>query len=224
MLLRPLDNGVQSTVAADPAEGAPHDPGDFGRDKHAVATAGNRLDASPRGTLLRVSPARFDATVECAGTPALPCPSDLARGVSLASASAERYVDKAMSVLADASKAMEITIDVDRDMHVNPAARLGVDTAALDVIANALPGYSVEDRMRLVKVVEAQRVESRGALPCSPGRSATTPQAFPRSLPSHWRTPQQTVYTTPYSAVMQRFASRRLTVFTRGGRPLPAYT
>jgi len=73
VLLRPLDNGVQSTVAADPAEGAPHDPGDFGRDEHAVATAGNRLDASPRGTLLRVSPARFDATVECAGTPALPC-------------------------------------------------------------------------------------------------------------------------------------------------------
>ena len=44
MLLRPLDDGVQPQVAADPAEGVLHDPGDFGGDEHAVATAGDRLD------------------------------------------------------------------------------------------------------------------------------------------------------------------------------------
>lgn len=172
------------------------------------------MRSSPRSCLSKASSKRFVATVERAGTPALPCPSDLARGVSLASASAKHYADKAMAVLADASKAMEITLDVDRDMHVNPAACLGVDTAAFDVMANALPGYSFKDRMRLVEVVEARRLESRGALPCSPGRSATTPQAFPRSPPSHWRTSRRTVYTKPCSAVMQRSASRWLIVFT----------
>lgn len=79
-----------------------------------------------------------------------PCPSAPARGVLLASASAEHHVDTATAVPADASKAMEITGNVARDLHVNPAAGLGVDTAALDTIANALPGYSAEDRMRLV--------------------------------------------------------------------------
>lgn len=44
MLLRPLDDGVQSTEAADPAEGALHHPGDFGGDDHPVAAAGNRPD------------------------------------------------------------------------------------------------------------------------------------------------------------------------------------
>jgi len=40
--------------------------------------------------------------------------------------------------------------------------------------ANALPSYSVKDRTRLAEVVEARRVESSGALSCSPGRSETT--------------------------------------------------
>lgn len=142
------------------------------------------MRSSPRAACRKPRP-RGLPQLSSAGTPALPCPSDPARGVSLASASAEHYIDKAIVVLADASKAMGITVDVGRDLHVNTASWLGVDTAAFVVMANALPCYSVKDRMRLIEVVDARRVEARGALPCSPGRSATTPQAFPRSPPSH---------------------------------------
>ncbi|CAO3360413.1 hypothetical protein [Azospirillum melinis] len=102
----------------------------------------------------------------------------------LASASAEYHVDTATAVPADAYKAMEITGDVARELHVNPAGGLGVDTAARDVIANALPGYSVEDRMRLVWLVglagesPTRRVQGPFALPCRSERD------YAASLPS----------------------------------------
>jgi len=44
VLLRPFDDGVQSPVAADPAERAFHHPGDFGGNEHPVTAAGDRPD------------------------------------------------------------------------------------------------------------------------------------------------------------------------------------
>lgn len=65
-----------------------------------------------------------------------------------------------MTVLASASvKAMETNIDVDRDPHVDPAARPAAEIAALDAIGSAPPGYAAEDRVRLAEVVEARLVE-----------------------------------------------------------------
>jgi len=44
VFLRPLDDGVQSAVARDPAEGALRDPRDLGGDEYAVAPSGDRPD------------------------------------------------------------------------------------------------------------------------------------------------------------------------------------
>lgn len=49
VLLRPLDEHVQSAVAADPAERALHDPSDFGGEEYPVATAGDRPDHDAEG-------------------------------------------------------------------------------------------------------------------------------------------------------------------------------
>src|SRR5258707_959841 len=44
VVLRALEDGVQPSVAAQPGEGALNHPADSGRNKLAIAAAGNRLD------------------------------------------------------------------------------------------------------------------------------------------------------------------------------------
>jgi hypothetical protein len=47
MFPRPLDDGVQPPVAAQPGEGSFNHPADAGRNEPSIATAGNRLDGDP---------------------------------------------------------------------------------------------------------------------------------------------------------------------------------